>query len=191
MVSVLVPRIVGDAPAVTLRKVLRLRELVLFGIICVTPIAPIPPFGILEKLSHGQTAVTIAAAMIAMLPTAISYGWMATRYPSAGSAYTYAYTTVGEFGAWIMGALLLLEYALAASVVAVGWSGYAVSLLHDIGLNIPAEYTQAIGKLVVAHASTFSMSDPVVSLNGVTVAMTARTDDKKLRLSTIADGRHR
>ena len=70
--------------------------------------------------------------------------------PVSGSAYTYSYTTVGEFGAWIMGALLLLEYALAASVVAVGWSGYAVSLLHDIGLNLPAAFTQPYGKLVVA-----------------------------------------
>jgi amino acid transporter len=91
--------------------------------------------------------------------------------PVSGSAYTYAYTTVGEFGAWIMGALLLLEYALAASVVAVGWSGYAVSLLHDIGVQIPAEYTQAVGKLVVAHASSFSMTDPIVSLNGVTAQL--------------------
>ena len=50
-----------------------------------------------------------------------------------------------------MGALLLLEYALAASVVAVGWSGYAVSLMHDIGLNLPAHFTQASGECVVQH----------------------------------------
>jgi amino acid transporter len=53
-------------------------------------------------------------------------------------------------------------------VVAVGWSGYAVSLLHDIGLDIPAQFTQAVGQMVVAHASSFSMTDPLVSLNGVT-----------------------
>jgi hypothetical protein len=74
-----------------------------------------------------------------------------------------------------MGALLLLEYALAASVVAVGWSGYAVSLLHDMGVNFPAEYTQAIGKLVIAHASTFNVTDPLVSLNGVTAHLTDGT----------------
>jgi APA family basic amino acid/polyamine antiporter len=55
----------------------------------------------------------------------------------SGSAYTYSYTTLGEFVAWIMGSLLLLEYGLAASVVAVGWSGYVVSLLADFGLVIP------------------------------------------------------
>ena len=70
----------------------------------------------------------------------LCYAELASMLPVSGSAYTYAYTTVGEFGAWIMGALLLLEYALAASVVAVGWSGYAVSLVarHRDSI-IPAE----------------------------------------------------
>jgi APA family basic amino acid/polyamine antiporter len=63
----------------------------------------------------------------------------------SGSAYTYSYTTIGEFAAWIMGALLLLEYGLAASVVAVGWSGYMVSLLGDIGLHIPSALTGPTG----------------------------------------------
>ena len=63
----------------------------------------------------------------------------------SGSAYTYSYATIGEFAAWVMGALLLLEYGLAASVVAVGWSGYMVSLLGDIGINIPANLTGPAG----------------------------------------------
>ena len=54
---------------------------------------------------------------------------LSSTLPVSGSAYTYSYTTIGEFAAWIMGALLLLEYGLAASVVAVGWAGYVVSLL--------------------------------------------------------------
>jgi amino acid transporter len=91
--------------------------------------------------------------------------------PVSGSAYTYSYTTVGEFGAWIMGALLLLEYALAASVVAVGWSGYAVSLLHDVGLDIPATLTQPWGQHVVTALTAISFTDPTVSLNGVTASL--------------------
>ena len=63
----------------------------------------------------------------------------------SGSAYTYSYATIGEFAAWVMGALLLLEYGLAASVVAVGWSGYMVSLLGDIGIHIPANLTGPAG----------------------------------------------
>jgi APA family basic amino acid/polyamine antiporter len=69
----------------------------------------------------------------------LCYAELSSTLPVSGSAYTYSYTTIGEFAAWIMGALLLLEYGLAASVVAVGWSGYVVSLLGDFGLVIPGQ----------------------------------------------------
>ncbi|HET9353914.1 MAG TPA: amino acid permease [Sphingomicrobium sp.] len=75
----------------------------------------------------------------------LCYAELASTLPVSGSAYTYSYTTIGEFAAWIMGALLLLEYGLAASVVAVGWSGYMVSLLGDIGIIIPPELTGPAG----------------------------------------------
>jgi APA family basic amino acid/polyamine antiporter len=80
----------------------------------------------------------------------LCYAELASVLPVSGSAYTYSYATLGEFAAWIMGALLLLEYGLAASVVAVGWSGYAVSLMHDFGINIPPEYTGPAGHLLGA-----------------------------------------
>ena len=63
----------------------------------------------------------------------LCYAELSSTLPVSGSAYTYSYTTLGEFAAWIMGSLLLLEYGLAASVVAVGWSGYVSSLLGDTG----------------------------------------------------------
>jgi APA family basic amino acid/polyamine antiporter len=75
----------------------------------------------------------------------LCYAELASTLPVSGSAYTYSYTTIGEFAAWVMGALLLLEYGLAASVVAVGWSGYMVSLLGDIGIHIPAALTGPMG----------------------------------------------
>lgn len=75
----------------------------------------------------------------------LCYAELSSTLPVSGSAYTYSYATVGEFAAWIMGALLLLEYGLAASVVAVGWSGYVVSLLNDYGLHIPAAFTGPMG----------------------------------------------
>ena len=75
----------------------------------------------------------------------LCYAELASTLPVSGSAYTYSYTTIGEFAAWVMGALLLLEYGLAASVVAVGWSGYMVSLLGDMGLHIPADLTGPTG----------------------------------------------
>jgi basic amino acid/polyamine antiporter, APA family len=75
----------------------------------------------------------------------LCYAELSSTLPVSGSAYTYSYTTIGEFAAWVMGALLLLEYGLAASVVAVGWSGYVVSLLADMGLHVPAVLTGPAG----------------------------------------------
>jgi len=75
----------------------------------------------------------------------LCYAELSSTLPVSGSAYTYSYTTLGEFVAWIMGALLLLEYGLAASVVAVGWGGYVVSLLADFGLVIPPQFTGPAG----------------------------------------------
>ncbi len=96
---------------------------------------------------HAGPAVLIgyAIAGIVCAFAGLCYAELASTLPVSGSAYTYSYTTIGEFAAWVMGALLLLEYGLAASVVAVGWSGYVVSLLGDIGINIPAALTGPAG----------------------------------------------
>ena len=73
----------------------------------------------------------------------LCYAEFSAMIPIAGSAYTYGYATLGELFAWIIGWDLILEYLFAASTVAVGWSGYVVSLLKDMGINIPAAYTAA------------------------------------------------
>lgn len=76
---------------------------------------------------------------------ALCYAELASMLPVSGSAYSYTYASMGEVVAWAMGLLLVLEYGLAASTVAVGWSSYVVSLLHDIGLHLPPEFTAAPG----------------------------------------------
>jgi basic amino acid/polyamine antiporter, APA family len=68
----------------------------------------------------------------------LCYAEMASTVPVAGSAYTYAYATMGEFIAWIIGWDLLLEYAFGATTVAIGWSGYVTSFLRDLHIVIPA-----------------------------------------------------
>jgi APA family basic amino acid/polyamine antiporter len=70
----------------------------------------------------------------------LCYAEMASSVPVAGSAYTYAYATLGEIVAWIIGWDLILEYSLGATTVAIGWSGYVASLLRDFGITIPAGY---------------------------------------------------
>ena len=73
----------------------------------------------------------------------LCYAEFSSMIPVAGSAYTYGYATLGEFVAWIIGWDLILEYLFAASTVAVGWSGYVVSFLKDLGIIIPAGFTSA------------------------------------------------
>ena len=73
----------------------------------------------------------------------LCYAEMASTVPIAGSAYTYAYATMGELIAWIIGWDLILEYALGATTVAIGWSGYVVSFLKDLGLVVPPDYASS------------------------------------------------
>ncbi|MBB4083039.1 APA family basic amino acid/polyamine antiporter [Brevundimonas lenta] len=79
--------------------------------------------------------LSFVVAGIACALAGLCYAELASTMPVSGSAYTYAYGTLGEVFAWIMGWLLVLEYGVAASTVAVGWSGYVVSILHDFGLS--------------------------------------------------------
>jgi len=85
----------------------------------------------------------------ACLFAGLCYAEFASMIPISGSAYTYAYATMGEFVAWIIGWDLILEYLFAASTVSVGWSGYVVSFLKDFGLVIPAQFTAALGSVLV------------------------------------------
>jgi APA family basic amino acid/polyamine antiporter len=92
------------------------------------------------------------ALVLSMLISAVGcafaglcYAEFAAMVPIAGSAYTYAYATTGEFVAWIIGWDLMLEYALGVSTVAVGWSGYFVSFMNDMGIRIPVELTAPLG----------------------------------------------
>ncbi|WP_036259385.1 amino acid permease [Methylocapsa aurea] len=73
----------------------------------------------------------------------LCYAEMASTVPVAGSAYTYAYATMGEFIAWIIGWDLILEYAFGATTVAIGWSGYVTSFLKDFDITIPAALASA------------------------------------------------
>ena len=79
--------------------------------------------------------ISFVIAGIACALAGLCYAELASTMPVSGSAYTYAYGTLGEIFAWIMGWLLVLEYGVAASTVAVGWSGYVVSILHDFGIS--------------------------------------------------------
>ena len=81
----------------------------------------------------------------------LCYAEFASMIPVAGSAYTYAYATMGELLAWIIGWDLILEYSLGAATVAVGWSGYVVSFLRDLGINFPLEWANPAGADILVN----------------------------------------
>lgn len=88
-------------------------------------------------------ALSFIVSALACAFAGLCYAEFAAMIPIAGSAYTYAYATMGRGVAWIIGWALVLEYLFAGSTVAVGWSGYVVNFLDSIGLHIPPELANA------------------------------------------------
>ncbi len=133
-----------------LKRTLGPWNLMLLGIGCIIGAGIFVRTGNAAALHAGPAVLLsfLVAGVVCAL-AGLCYAELSSTLPVSGSAYTYSYTTVGEFAAWIMGALLLLEYGLAASVVAVGWAGYVVSLLGDYGIAIPQELTGPTGHPIV------------------------------------------
>src|SRR6201992_271751 len=147
-----------------LKRSLGALNLVLLGIGCIIGT------GIFVLTGHAAAEWAGPAIMISFVITgllcafvALCYAELASALPVSGSAYSYSYASMGEMAAWIMGLLLLLEYGLAASTVAVGWSGYFVSLLHNINITIPPELTAAPG-VAVKDAAGVVIAHGVVNL---------------------------
>jgi basic amino acid/polyamine antiporter, APA family len=92
---------------------------------------------------HAGPAIVISMVLagIACTFAGLCYAEMASMIPIAGSAYTYSYATLGEFLAWIIGWDLILEYALGAATVSVGWAGLVVSFFAQFGIGIPPQWT--------------------------------------------------
>jgi basic amino acid/polyamine antiporter, APA family len=95
--------------------------------------------------ANAGPAITLSFVLgaIACAFAGLCYAELSSTVPISGSAYTYAYATMGELIAWIIGWDLILEYALGATTVAIGWSGYAVSFLKDSGIVVPAAYAES------------------------------------------------
>ena len=90
-----------------------------------------------QKAGPGMMVSFVIAGFVCAV-AALCYSELASMVPVAGSAYTYTYAVMGELFAWMVGWALILEYAVGASAVAVGWSGYFVGLLKSWGIHHPA-----------------------------------------------------
>lgn len=111
-----------------------------------------------DKAGPGMMFSFVIAGFVCAL-AALVYSEIAAIVPVAGSAYTYSYVVFGELAAWMVGWALILEYAVAASAVAVGWSGYINGFLHEIGHGLPLVLT-------AGPADTIHLPDGTASAGG-------------------------
>jgi APA family basic amino acid/polyamine antiporter len=129
-----------DAGADTLKRTLGPAQLVALGIGAIIGAGLFSLTGIAASTNAGPAVVlSFVLAAIGCAFAGLCYSEFATMIPIAGSAYTYAYATMGELLAWIIGWDLVLEYAVGAATVGVSWSRYVVSFLHDFGITFPAQ----------------------------------------------------
>ncbi len=126
-----------------LKRSLGVWNLIALGIGCIIGAGIFVLSGHAAANSAGPAVVLsfVAGAFVCVF-AGLCYAELASSVPVAGSAYTYAYASMGQFIAWIIGWDLILEYALGATTVAIGWSGYVVSFLKNVGIHIPAALTQ-------------------------------------------------
>jgi basic amino acid/polyamine antiporter, APA family len=115
-------------------------------------------------------ALSFVLGAVACAFAGLCYAEMASAVPISGSAYTYAYATLGELVAWIIGWDLILEYAVGAVTVAIGWSGYFVSLAGDIGLNLPARFVSS-PLAYDAKGQVWSLTGAVLNLPAAAVVV--------------------
>lgn len=111
-----------------------------------------------NKAGPGMMYSFIISGVVCML-TALIYAEIAAMVPVSGSAYTYSYAVLGEWAAWTVGWALILEYAVAAGAVAVGWSGYVNGFLHSKGWGLPIALT-------AGPADTITLADGVKASGG-------------------------
>ncbi len=128
----------------SLRRALTATNLVLLGIGAIIGAGIFVLTGTAAAQYAGPAVVlSFIIAGLGCLFAGLCYAEFASMIPIAGSAYTYGYATLGELIAWIIGWDLILEYLFGASTVAVGWSGYFVAFLDELGVKLPTGWTQA------------------------------------------------
>ncbi len=147
------------------KRVLSRGDLILYGLVILTPTAPYPVYGIVQQVSHGHAALSYLVAMVAMLFTAASYGKMAGAFPLAGSTYTFAQRSLNEHLGFLAGWAMLLDYFLIPLLSVIYAALTAQRLLPQVPYFVwVMVFTAAItlvnlyGIRVTARASTVLMA---------------------------------
>ena len=146
------PRTVGPPH---FKRVLGRGDLILYGLVILTPTAPYPVFGIVQQVSHGHAALSYLVAMLAMLFTAASYGKMASAFPAAGSTYTFAQKALNEHLGFVAGWAMILDYFLIPLLSVI----YAALTANRLVPQIP----------YFAWAAMFTVAITLINLRGIRV----------------------
>lgn len=143
-IAVLQAEAAGESEGHTLRRALGALNLTTLGIGAIIGAGIFVLTGTAAAQYAGPgIVISFIVSGLGCLFAGLCYSEFASMIPVAGSAYTYAYATLGEFIAWIIGWDLMLEYLFGASTVAVGWSGYFTAFMDQIGLHMPTAFTSA------------------------------------------------
>ncbi|MGH6617173.1 amino acid permease [Sphingomonas sp.] len=177
-----VDAILATAERKSLHRTLGAFQLTLFGIGCVigTGIFVLTAAGA-QKAGPGlMLAFAIAGAIC--IVAALCYAEIASMMPVAGSAYTYTYSVMGELLAWTVGWALILEYAVAASAVAVGWSGYFTGTILNqfLGIHLPAALSSAPLALGGAPGGIINLPAVLISLLITWLLMIGTTESARV-----------
>src|ERR1700749_1061667 len=142
-----------DGQRIALKRSLRYRDLILYGIILIQPTAPMPVFGVIYQESRGHVLMAIVFALIAMLFTAYSYGRMARAYPKGGSAFTYVGEELHPGLGYMTGWCMAMDYILNTLICTIWCSTAAQNFIPEIPYPV----------LVICFAALFTL----LNLNGV------------------------
>jgi len=152
------------------KRVLSLRDLILYGLVILTPTAPYPVYGIVQQVSHGHAALAYLVAMVAMLFTAASYGKMAGAFPAAGSTYTYAQRSLNDHVGFLAGWAMILDYFLIPLLSVV----YAALTAGRLLPGVP----------YLVWAVLFTVSITLINIRGI--KMTARASRVMMLIMTFS-----
>jgi basic amino acid/polyamine antiporter, APA family len=178
-----------EAGGAHLKRALGPLSLVALGIGAIIGAGLFSLTGIVAADNAGPAVVlSFAVAALGCALAGMCYAELASMIPVAGSAYTYAYATLGELVGWIIGWTLVLEYAVGAGTVSVAWSAYVRAFLHDFGVTLPAQWTLSpFETATLADGSTVHgiVNLPAVFIIGIVSALLIRGIQESARVNAV------
>lgn len=172
-----------------MKRVLGTFELTMLGIGCIVGTGIFVITGIAAANFAGPAlVVSFIIAAIACGCAALCYSEFAAMVPVAGSAYTYGYVALGEFWAWVIGWDLVLEYTLALSTVAIGWSSYFTNILTNLGLTLPQAFIMSPeeGGMINVPAMAIIWIITLINIKGITQSSFVNNVIVVIKLAVVA-----